>query len=628
MRVVELLNARPRVLGLVTVAAASLYVAAHLSSGWIPHDEGQLGQSAERTLAGELPHRDFDEMYTGGLSFLNALAIRLFGVESLSLRVMLWLWFVPTMAAYYYLAGRMLPPVGASLATLLAAAVSVPVYSAPMPSWYNLFFAVIGAAALARFVETERTWWLLAAGFCGGASLLLKITGLYYIAAALLLFAYREQLLSRRGTAPGPASRGWYSWVSSLALVAFGCLGLAFLRSGRSEMNAIHFTLPLAALAGLLHYREREHEYVPSAARLRRMLAMAVPFLIGAAAPLAAFAAYYWLQDGLDDLYRGVFVLPRMRVEGGAFPLPGWEGLAVAALLAALLVSGFWPAGPRRRMIDAVALFVLAALLVGSESAIGFNFAFSALRNILPLLVAAAIWLLVDESRVALSASQRQLLFLAAASAGLGGLIQYPHAYGIYFFYAAPLAVLLAAYLAAAAPYHTPPTILAVGGFYLAFAMLQLNGPDPHRNVVRGVGRRPTEPMRLERCRLTVPGSDAESYRELASLVERNSAPGSAIFAGPDCPEVYFLTKRRNPTGVMYEFFRPGVYDRAEPVLDLLDRERVKVVVVNLRPNFSQPMPSEMVAAIAERFPEYAVVSSPGPRNGPAAERFRVFWRE
>ena len=152
------------------VVSASLDVAAHLDSGWIPHDEGQLGQAAERTLRGELPHRDFDDMYTGGLSFVNALAFRCFGDRSLSMRMMLWLLFVPAVAALYYLARRVAPPVVAGLVTMLGAMLSLPVYSAPMPSWYNLFFAVLGVVAPARFVASARGRWLFVAGLCGGLS--------------------------------------------------------------------------------------------------------------------------------------------------------------------------------------------------------------------------------------------------------------------------------------------------------------------------------------------------------------------------------------------------------------------------------------------------------------------------
>ena len=66
---------------LVVVWLLSLvYMAAYVKRGWVPHDEGTLGLSAERVLQGQLPHRDFDD-YTGGLTFVHALAFRLFGIN-------------------------------------------------------------------------------------------------------------------------------------------------------------------------------------------------------------------------------------------------------------------------------------------------------------------------------------------------------------------------------------------------------------------------------------------------------------------------------------------------------------------------------------------------------------------
>ena len=125
-----------------------VYVAVNLKHGWIPHDEGAFSQSAERVLNGELPHRDFDETYTGGLTFANALAFRVFGVNLASLRFVLFAFFVAWIPAVYYVASRFAGAYVSAGVTLLAVAWSVPNYSAAVPSWYCLFFAVFGAAAL------------------------------------------------------------------------------------------------------------------------------------------------------------------------------------------------------------------------------------------------------------------------------------------------------------------------------------------------------------------------------------------------------------------------------------------------------------------------------------------------
>src|SRR5688500_18536046 len=71
-----------------------LYESYFLFRGWFPHDDGALAESARRVLAGELPHRDFAEIYTGTLSYLHALAFLAFGEELTSMRLVLFAFFI------------------------------------------------------------------------------------------------------------------------------------------------------------------------------------------------------------------------------------------------------------------------------------------------------------------------------------------------------------------------------------------------------------------------------------------------------------------------------------------------------------------------------------------------------
>ncbi len=175
---------------------SGVYAAGFLDRGWFPSDEGLLAQSAERVLGGEMPHRDYHEVYTGGLAYLHALAFRLLGVKLLSLRWLLFLSFLLFVPAVYAIAVRMVSPVIAGLVTLLLVAWSVPNYFASLPSWYNLFLATFGVLAVLRHVDTGKSSWLFVAGLCGGLSILIKIVGLYYVAAAFFFLIYREQLLA------------------------------------------------------------------------------------------------------------------------------------------------------------------------------------------------------------------------------------------------------------------------------------------------------------------------------------------------------------------------------------------------------------------------------------------------
>ena len=166
---------RPALVLLLVWLACAAYEGALLKRGWVPHDDGTFAFSAQRVLQGEMPHRDFDELYTGGLTYLNSAAFRVWGANFATLRWLLFVFFLAWVPAVFYLASRLVRPLAAGLITCLAVAASVPVYSSPVPSWYNLFFATFGTAAVLRFLEGRDRWWLAIAGFCAGLSFLAKI---------------------------------------------------------------------------------------------------------------------------------------------------------------------------------------------------------------------------------------------------------------------------------------------------------------------------------------------------------------------------------------------------------------------------------------------------------------------
>src|SRR4030095_5155867 len=138
---------------------SGIYEGRHLMHGWVPHDEGQFAQSADRVLHGEIPHRDYLETYTGGLSYLNALAFRLVGENFATTRLVLFLFFLCWIPAVYWIASQLASDWIAGGITFLAVAWSVPNYSAAVPSWYNLFFATFCVAGLSAYITDRAPKW-------------------------------------------------------------------------------------------------------------------------------------------------------------------------------------------------------------------------------------------------------------------------------------------------------------------------------------------------------------------------------------------------------------------------------------------------------------------------------------
>src|SRR5438046_3794926 len=282
----------PRVLPwlavLVLATAAGAILAAHyMTRGWVPHDAGSLAQSAERVLHGELPHRDFDEIYTGGLSLLNALAFRVLGPSILTLRLVMFAVFLAWLPALYYVASRFVGSIAAGLVVLASVAWSVPNYFAALPSWYNLFFAVFGTAALLRHVETGRRRYLVLAGSAAGLSFLAKIAGLYFLAAGILFLIYREHALAR--AEPAQRAPRAYAATISTGLLLFIVLLARLIGVHAGAEGIITFAAPGSAVAAWLTWQIWSDPAGSSADRFTRAMRLSLPFAAGAALPVVIF---------------------------------------------------------------------------------------------------------------------------------------------------------------------------------------------------------------------------------------------------------------------------------------------------------------------------------------------------
>ena len=100
----KLPSSRAVILGGIGVGLVTLvYLGWQFANGWIAHDEGLIGHTAERTLKGEIPHVQFQDVYTGLLSHLNAITFRLLGMSLASLRIPLLIGATFTTVDWYWI---------------------------------------------------------------------------------------------------------------------------------------------------------------------------------------------------------------------------------------------------------------------------------------------------------------------------------------------------------------------------------------------------------------------------------------------------------------------------------------------------------------------------------------------
>jgi hypothetical protein len=599
----------------MVMAVAGIYTAAHIGRGWVAADDGTLSQSALRVLQGQLPHRDFGEIYTGGLSFIHALAFRVFGVNLMSLRICVFLFFLAWLPAVYYVALRFASALGAGVITLLAVAWSYPNYPAAMPSWYNLFFATFGAAALLRYLDTRTRRWLFIAGVCGGVSILIKVIGAYYIAGVLLFLAFVEQSenseeSSENVSAAEVSKNSWpYRVFSVAALLLFLTILVHVLGARLGAAELCQFVLPSAAVVGLILLGERSVR-AGSGQRFGTMFRAVIPFLCGLLSPMIVFFLPYATSGTLWKFFSGVSSSAILRVVdlGVIRPLGIGEIAFVLPLVGVLAAAMYWDKFQGRAVGAALGLGAIAIVVRATQSFGIVSGVWSSVAVLTPtavLLGAVMVW--VRRKPGGVSKLERQQVVLLISLAATCSLVQFPFAAPIYLSYAAPLTLL--ALVAIISTGKTQPgryALASVAGFYLAFGVVVLV-PSYIYEITYKVGHMDT--MLSPRAGgLKVEGA---AFFDDFSRFLRAHSPNGLMFAGNDCPELYFLAGLKNVA------FDDGGAS-SEEILKAIQLENLNLVVINDSPYFpGAVMPPEVKAEVMKRFPH-------NTRFG----IFQVFWKQ
>jgi len=586
------------------------YLAANLNHGWLSYDDGALGQSAERVLHGDIPHLDFADPYTGGLAFLDAFVFKVFGVKLTWLRLPLFVFFVFWVPAVYAIARQFLSPLASAAVTLVSVAWSVPNYPAAMPSWFNLYFATFGVLAVAKYIRKAALYWLVLAGLAGGCSFLIKSVGLYFIAAMLLFFVYREQSLSRALEGPTRRSLAYLAFLTlALSLLVVALLKLVF--NVAEAADFLHFVFPGAAIAALLMARERTPARVPSLARFRLLFQMVVPFLLSAALPVTLFLLFYWRHHALAAWFQGVFVTPQRRLVFARLTLASLIFEYIPLIVVLLFIETASLRGLPRRFLS-ISLIVVATLVLLTARTLDLSYilALESAVGIIPILVALAAFVLFREPR---STPDNQLLVLLLTSAAFCSLIQFPFSQTIYFCYISALVVLLSAALISRLA-DPPRAVTAVAAaFFMIFAVFALR---PHYIGPRLQFDYDSAPIDQPRAgALYVSRADAEQYRELIPFV-KNLANGRPIFAGPDAPEVYFLADLPNPTSIVFDSLEDSVSYERQIRSTLLASDAVKVFVLKKRGSRTEDALLALQHLAVPRFPRSQSIG-----------QFTVYWR-
>jgi hypothetical protein len=562
----------------LAMALAALDLSQHLFRNWVAFDEGAMGQAAALVRGGAWPHRDFTDIYSGGLALLDAGAQWLFGDDLRSLRIPLGIAAIAWVGVLAACFRRFVSPAAAAGLALVAFLWGPPLYTAAMPSWYLLFLATGVVWALLRWHESQEVRWWGLVGLLVGLAIFIKINALFLLAASGCVLLLDDRIRS-----------GWLGAGLVLLGVAGAC---ATVSRGWPMGTAAMLFLPLVALAVASLRHDRGVVEGP-AADFRRTLRPGAWLALGLGVVLVPWLGVYAATGALAPLIDGMLVLPFKRTAFAALVPPAfWLPDLVAIGLLGWAIFGRWTEERAARaavLFLAFAFFAIEAARRSPDWVVFFGWREIRILGLTALLATAVV-------RWRERGPEVRPIMIVGWVAAWFALLQYPFGAPNYLAYVAPL--LLLAGTAAAA--RTIPRVLGAA-IALALALWTTGVDHDQPLTILGYGHfsppRPLAVLDLPRGGLRVPEHEAIWYLSIDEVLDRWDA--KTIIAGPDAPEIYYFTGRPFQGREFFEFMAPE-WSTAEFV-GRITRGHPDAVVLNLRPYFSRIPMDSVVAALPMR---------------------------
>lgn len=554
---------------------------------WFAHDEGTLGQAALRVLEGSVPHRDFSHPYTGADALLHALWFKSFGVSLGSIRtglaIVVSIWLVGMALWVRSRTTSRWAAVG-----LVAMAVFGPaMYPAAIPSWYVTMFVCGAVALLSMGDQIPSRPALVGAGVLLGIAAGFKVTALYALGGAVLWIIGRG--------APG-VERGRLWALVFVCAAALGILRVLGDTAGAREWVFVGGPAMVAVLWAGAHELRRVRG---GGAGLELGSIEPLCFLgIGFALGLAPVAIWLATTDSLIPFLESLTDVGAARSAFAHFSPPRVHVLWTGLPLLLLAIASY------RSRLPHVVTIVLALLLLFEltwSDARWHQGVWYSLRSAVPLGLALA-------AGVGMRRGAHTWMPLGLVVLAMMGLSQFPFASPIYFVYLVPLAVVGCLGLPTPSLAGQRTLGIVTAGVALIGAV-QVVPTTPNAIGLARITQAPLEPLPGSRGGVFVSSEAAAQFGQLQGLLS-DSVPPGVIWAGPDSPEVAFLTARRDANPHPFSFLATA--GRAEEGIFGPD---VVAVVVRPRPPFSPPLSRSTLRQIEARFHHRAVV---GP--------FVVYW--
>lgn len=521
---------------------------------WYAPDEGNYAHVAQRVVSGEVLNLNIQDIHPGYINFVNAAALRLFGLDLVSLRYpLVAIAFVQAILVFllFYRSGRKQLAV---IAAIGINALGLVQYLDPTSNWYSLFVTILIVCAL-EWIPREARARLFVVGLLVGTVVLFRqLTG------ALVCIAVLAYLLLE-GRSP-TARASVQDLILARLLIVIMALGLSvyLLRTSDAIGISLFGACPLILLFWL---------FVRTTTNNRQVLKMIAIIAAGGMVACLPLLAYHLLHGSvrtwLNDTVFSAIGLTKLafidvKLYGTLIFTAGWR-LFHTAHAGELINSVYWLVLPLLAFLNGL---LLLRSVIGRENE---------------------------------PAAPARVTYALPVIALFYGIVSLHFQIPLYLYYTSGFSLAGLMWLL---PFARR---FQYSGFVLALALSAIavcyHAGQPITNQLADVlgGKRNITTLdqrlsSLPRASLKIQASEEKPYADVLRAIETETQPGDTIFAVPTNAEFYFLSGRRNP----FRFYNTALGIRRDA-----DLQRVKETIIEQPPKLVIYRPDDKYNTDASR---------------------------
>lgn len=529
---------------------------------WFPHDIGLLGHMSERVFNGEKPHIDFNDTYTGLLSYIHSAFYKYYGVSLAGMFIPLKVLVFAIYLLVFFICTNFFSLILSSTIAFFVIITSALHFFQPMPSWYNLLFCLTSLSFLILFNQTKNQLYICLSAASLALSFLIKVSGLFSVISFFLALGLICNI---------PIQVFLFLSIFLTSLLLLKVLNLTIFNT---------FILPQIAFL-IFALKKFNKDYTKESLSL--FLKSTIFFLITYISLIAIYYSYIYSISDLKSVFEGLFVTPSKRLSGAiAFQ---YKNIVFATQLIIIFSICFF-----KSKFSLTVKYFIAFLIYLIYFSKGLEYIFIQQA---PLIASFYALVFITNNHNQFSKHEINFIFILIYIIYFS-FIQFPFTTNIYSLYIFPLSIICFSFIffnlknKMFFPYLY--LLLIISYMYTNLRINFLAHVSQSKATTSSVNPRIPKFLYIK---------DKEVYYEVNKAINEHSK-NKIIYAGPDSPEIYFFYGKKSITPIMYEFFNGK--DVWHSIIDKIIKNDIQFSIIKRKTLFSNLPPKWFIEKLNDYY--------------------------